>query len=833
MPCCPMQNRLRHSRYELLELLRHCRDFERAASRGSPTTSRDARTSSWLSSVRSLHHEQLDDADRLALLEALEAAGRAIVTDSPDVVATGNSLRLVAGGLESMLKHYEFEPTKVGDRDFEEFLRAALHVDEDLCQNDLVPLDRVAELARLDLGTARRCLARLIDEGLGYLDRDDSSQPGFMIESRDVAFTLERLQRSRGTVAGQSRGQASGADVPRDETGIAGALSTLRSLRSELEGALAHSPQAEVSAVEVAKVLATVDVVAAEALSAQSRGLGRAWDEAIRPADSFGESTGDVRAASVLERVVARIAVLERIPAFVDQHRGSEVSKAEQPEPVILAEPPPGGLMPPGDAARSLLAVFDFMQPGQGKPLGRSQLRRAMIDFKRGPVPDANLDAAIAELVDGGFLREAPHPGPTIKIPEFPDLPGVPKLKAQDVYTVADPQPGELCYATTPRGAKSAQLSRTLLGRAQPAWQFGAARLVDQVVCAFRPPFPSAFETIDAQCCCASTTEVRAAIEEAVSSGLLRGAVGDAYQLTFDGEGRLQQLTDELRPMTQVHPAEMRIPSADDFDIAIICALPRPELDKVKRAGGALWEPLPSAPDDPSSYFATSWKTEAGSTLRVVAASPTQMGMPASSVLATKMILRFRPKLVAMVGIAAGTRTDKQGFGDVLAADRTFDYNAGKVSAREEKLHFEPDPNPISIPARLRDRLMVWSAQRIELDLISSAWPANSPRTRLSIHVGALGSGAAVIDARQPVTEVLQHWRKLVGIEMEAYGVHIACRDAVEPAPAFLCLKGVCDFALEKGDEWQDYAAYCAAEVCFRFLVKEWEGLHLGNSSRR
>lgn len=44
---------------------------------------------------------------------------------------------------------------------------------------------------------------------------------------------------------------------------------------------------------------------------------------------------------------------------------------------------------------------------------------------------------------------------------------------------------------------------------------------------------------------------------------------------------------------------------------------------------------------------------------------------------------------------------------------------------------------------------------------------------------------------------------------------------------AFLCFKSICDFATDKGDDWQHYAAYTAAEVCYRFLIEEWEALHL------
>jgi nucleoside phosphorylase len=271
----------------------------------------------------------------------------------------------------------------------------------------------------------------------------------------------------------------------------------------------------------------------------------------------------------------------------------------------------------------------------------------------------------------------------------------------------------------------------------------------------------------------------------------------------------------------------MATPPETRFDVAIVCALRLPELQKVRRTGKEPWEDVPSHPDDPTGYYRTTYTTKRGKRLSVVAAAPTRMGTPASAVLATKMIRRFRPALVALVGIAVGARSDKQGLGDILAPDFTFDYNAGKVTMRDGKLYVDPDPQPLHIQARLMDRLKHWSSERPHLDDICNRWPATRPRSRLEMHVGPLGSGAAVVDARQPIVDILDHWRKLIGVEMEAYGVHLACQDAAQPETAFLCLKSICDFAADKSDDWQDYAAYTAAELCHRFLTDEWEDLHL------
>jgi nucleoside phosphorylase len=140
-------------------------------------------------------------------------------------------------------------------------------------------------------------------------------------------------------------------------------------------------------------------------------------------------------------------------------------------------------------------------------------------------------------------------------------------------------------------------------------------------------------------------------------------------------------------------------------------------------------------------------------------------------------------------------------------------------------LHFKPDAQPLRVSERMRARLDLWRVDRKWLDEISEKWPLAQQRTRIEMHVGPLGSGAAVIDAEQPVLDVIEHWRKLIGVEMEAYGVHLACHSAASPSPEFLCIKSICDFATKKTDDWQDYAAFTAAELCHRFLTEEWENL--------
>lgn len=90
------------------------------------------------------------------------------------------------------------------------------------------------------------------------------------------------------------------------------------------------------------------------------------------------------------------------------------------------------------------------------------------------------------------------------------------------------------------------------------------------------------------------------------------------------------------------------------------------------------------------------------------------------------------------------------------------------------------------------------------------------------LHVGPVGASDQVIDDPTKVIEIQNNWRKLIGVEMETYGVYRAVNEAPEPKPRVVSFKAVCDFAAEKSDSWQEYAAFMAAEFAVEFLKREW-----------
>lgn len=273
-------------------------------------------------------------------------------------------------------------------------------------------------------------------------------------------------------------------------------------------------------------------------------------------------------------------------------------------------------------------------------------------------------------------------------------------------------------------------------------------------------------------------------------------------------------------------PAESVRRIGYDFDVAIVCALHRPELSSVFSAfgGEAAWQALPEE-GHTHIYKTISVASSSGAPIRIVAGAPTYMGLTASAIIATQMLFLFKPRLIMNVGVAAGTKSKDRCFGDILVADPSVDYASGKISFAKGQESFEPDPFPLPINASLRTMIQEHKRTRSGLDDISQRWPKEKPHSELNLHIGPLGAADQVVDSKARVKAVKRNWRKLIGIEMETYAVYRASHEAPQPRPQHVCFKSVCDFAQAKKDDFQDYAAFTAASFAKFFLVSNWDQL--------
>lgn len=255
------------------------------------------------------------------------------------------------------------------------------------------------------------------------------------------------------------------------------------------------------------------------------------------------------------------------------------------------------------------------------------------------------------------------------------------------------------------------------------------------------------------------------------------------------------------------------------IDVVIITAL-QVEMEAVRRLP---WNWTPDIALDDSQFFSQGTFLSGGQERSVVAAVSGRMGMVSAAILASKLIKRFRPRLIAMPGICAGVR-DKAKLGDVICADMSWDYQSGKHVSTQNALNgFLMDPHFIPADAFVSARV----AQLSNDEAVSlSVWRGWHPKRDAPPKLlrGPVASGSAVLADRQFTESIRLQQRKLLAVEMELYGVFFAAEQAPRPKPVALGMKSVCDFAdEEKSDELQSYAAYTSAcylqEFCERYVA--------------
>lgn len=251
-----------------------------------------------------------------------------------------------------------------------------------------------------------------------------------------------------------------------------------------------------------------------------------------------------------------------------------------------------------------------------------------------------------------------------------------------------------------------------------------------------------------------------------------------------------------------------------NFDIAIVTALST-ELEPVLQLKYN-WKKLTLITDPTVIYYEGEVKIDE-KIITIVAAHAPKMGMVPSAILTTKMCFHFKPKYFFMVGIAAGIK-EKVNIGDILVSEVCWDWGSGKIAS-----DFSPDHTQITIDASILTKLETIKTNQTLLDNIKNLYLGHKPSETLKMHIGPIASGASVLQNKERVNDIKKHQRKLIGIEMEIYGVMSALKYSITPSPKGICLKSVSDYGEESKSEYeayQPYAAYTSAQV-MQLLITE------------
>lgn len=275
-----------------------------------------------------------------------------------------------------------------------------------------------------------------------------------------------------------------------------------------------------------------------------------------------------------------------------------------------------------------------------------------------------------------------------------------------------------------------------------------------------------------------------------------------------------------------------------DYDVAVINALQFPEQKWLKRVfGEENWNEVVIPTDKYNTYYEKTITLSNNKSCRMLITFQHQMASTASASLTTKVIYNFRPKYLFMTGIAAGVDAEDVKLGDVLVASEVWDGSSGKYKdIKVPNTHketnniqscFLPDPRHIAIDVALLNIVNKLKEREDMKNAITNEYKKYDSKGRppISIHVGPMASVPAVIASESPLSLLQKQSRKLIGIEMESYGMFYAANNSINPRPKFFgSFKSASDYATkEKGDDYQDYASYTSAAFLKYIIENELE----------
>lgn len=262
-----------------------------------------------------------------------------------------------------------------------------------------------------------------------------------------------------------------------------------------------------------------------------------------------------------------------------------------------------------------------------------------------------------------------------------------------------------------------------------------------------------------------------------------------------------------------------------DVDLCVVAAL-QDEIGPFL-SNGWEWERCDMA-GDATIYYKATVTLSNGRPFSIVCARSAAMGMAAASALTTKAGMSFKPRFILMLGICAGD-PDQTQFGDLIVASPAWDYGNGKHFVEKDGQElFEASVEQINLTADMRGAIERVAERTDAVRNIHSEFAGEKPRGEPKVIIGPLASGAAVV-ANRAKFELLQsqQHRKLLGIEMEAYGVMLAAQELPHPKPKALIMKAVQDYANnEKDDRFRKYACHVSAAFA-ELLIEELSALEV------
>jgi len=255
-------------------------------------------------------------------------------------------------------------------------------------------------------------------------------------------------------------------------------------------------------------------------------------------------------------------------------------------------------------------------------------------------------------------------------------------------------------------------------------------------------------------------------------------------------------LTQQLLPLN-VQDATLNVSALPKCDYVVITALEEDEMETV----------LPlfikeGRFDDDKKLIEYGYLSS-NKNKKIAYASQPLTGMVDASILATEMMIRFKPKFLIMAGVLGG-KPGEVNIGDVLISNKVFTIDKGKLTDEELKREIEScDLSSSYIQSFIREKKKI--ERYIEdLDVTRNKKP--------KLFFGPIACVRQVINKKEFFGDtVLTTERKAIGLEMESYGIARACEIVNNGQTIPLIIKSAMDNTFDKVDDAKKYAAWTSA----------------------
>lgn len=252
---------------------------------------------------------------------------------------------------------------------------------------------------------------------------------------------------------------------------------------------------------------------------------------------------------------------------------------------------------------------------------------------------------------------------------------------------------------------------------------------------------------------------------------------------------------------------------ANRIDVVVIAALRNPEFSELVSALGG-GEQV-SLEETNETWLRCRLNRNDGSEIGVLAASVDEMGMTAMASLVTRICVTCRPERVILVGIMAGN-PERVGLSDLILVESTWNFQVGKLTENG----FQPDVKSLSCSFCLANSIMAAIDEEFIVGFWTSWGSRDRPQQIAKIHRGEVACSPFVVaDGKTFLQIESAQKRKVIGLEMEAFGLYDAVRRLGRMAPEVVCIKSVCDFGDgAKNDKYQTYCAALSAAAAVKYL---------------